>query len=234
MIEILNKNFAVVFTVENTESIPKNSVASRELTLLEIGSIEEKDLRKYLDKLETNKSTGHGNLSPRLHKELKQEIQQAPYRHLQPDITTTTSPGRLETCQRNTDLQERRQERGPELQASVAGKILAKFIRDRLFKFLEDNNIISDAHLGLRNKRSRLTNLLDFFAIIYENWANHAPSDVIYLEFQKAFDKVPHERLLKKLKSGELGDNLIAWIKDWLSGRNNEFYSMGRPPSGCQ
>ncbi len=60
---------------------------------------------------------------------------------------------------------------------------MEKIIRDELVKFLEDNNIISDAQHGFRNKRSCLTNLLDFFGSIYENLDNHVPSDVIYLDF---------------------------------------------------
>ena len=111
---------------------------------------------------------------------------------------------------------------------SVAGKILEKIIRDKLVKFLEDENIISDAQHGFRNKRSCLTNLLDFFQGIYDNWDNNTPSDVIYLDFQKAFDKVPHERLLSKLKAVGLGDNLIAWIRDWLTGRKQRVLLNGQ------
>ncbi len=78
MIEILNKNFASVFTVENIESIPENTIAPRGLEPMDIGSIDERDVRKYLDKLETNKFTGPDDLSPRLLKELKQQILKPP------------------------------------------------------------------------------------------------------------------------------------------------------------
>ncbi len=77
---------------------------------------------------------------------------------------------------------------------SVAGKILEKIIRAKLDKFIEDNNIITDSQHGFKNKRSCLTNLLNFVHGIFENWDNGTPSDIIYLDFQKAFDKVPHER----------------------------------------
>ena len=43
--------------------------------------------------------------------------------------------------------------------------------------------------------------------------------DVIYLDFKKAFDSVPHERLLIKLKSYGITGNLYYWVKDFLSGR---------------
>ena len=46
-----------------------------------------------------------------------------------------------------------------------------------------------------------------------------SPVDVIYLDFQKAFDKVPHQRLILKLKSHGMGNSMINWIEQWLSDR---------------
>ena len=43
--------------------------------------------------------------------------------------------------------------------------------------------------------------------------------DVVYLDFQKAFDKVPHQRLLLKLKAHGIGNDVINWIKKWLTHR---------------
>ena len=43
-----------------------------------------------------------------------------------------------------------------------------------------------------------------------------SPVDVIYLDFQKAFDKVPHQ---SKLKSHGMGNSLINWIEQWLTDR---------------
>jgi hypothetical protein len=43
--------------------------------------------------------------------------------------------------------------------------------------------------------------------------------DVIYLDFQKAFDKIPHNRLLAKLRAIGIRGKLLNWIKQWLSGR---------------
>ena len=46
-----------------------------------------------------------------------------------------------------------------------------------------------------------------------------SPVDVIYLEFQKAFDNVPHQRLMLKLKSHGMGNSIIKWIEQWLTDR---------------
>ncbi len=43
--------------------------------------------------------------------------------------------------------------------------------------------------------------------------------DVVFLDFAKAFDKVPKKRLLKKLEAHGIGGHLLAWIEAWLTGR---------------
>ena len=42
--------------------------------------------------------------------------------------------------------------------------------------------------------------------------------DVIYLDFQKAFDKVPHGRLVSKLDA-QIGGEILKWVENWLSER---------------
>ncbi len=49
-----------------------------------------------------------------------------------------------------------------------------------------------------------------------------SPVDVIYLDFRNAFDKVPHQRLILKLKSNGMGNSIINWIEQWLRGHVNK------------
>ena len=53
-----------------------------------------------------------------------------------------------------------------------------------------------------------------------------SPVDVIYLDFQKAFDKVPHQRLISKLKSHG-GNSIINWIEQWLTDRRQSVVADG-------
>ena len=46
--------------------------------------------------------------------------------------------------------------------------------------------------------------------------------DLIFLDFCKAFDKVPHRRLLNKLKHYGITSNLVKWIEQWLTKRNQQ------------
>ena len=52
---------------------------------------------------------------------------------------------------------------------------------------------------------------------IYKWIDEGSPLDIICLDFQKAFDKVPHQRLLLKLKAHGIGDGIIDWIEQWLT-----------------
>ena len=58
-----------------------------------------------------------------------------------------------------------------------------------------------------------------FFEEITKWVDDGSPVDVIYLNIQKAFDKVPHQRLIIKLKSHGIGNSIINWIEQWLTGR---------------
>jgi len=54
------------------------------------------------------------------------------------------------------------------------------------------------------------------------------PVDTIYLDLAKAFDKVPHERLVSKLKAHGIGSLVGNWIKAWLTDRQQQVCLDGR------
>ena len=102
---------------------------------------------------------------------------------------------------------------------SIVSKLMETVIRDNVVKILEDNDIIKSSQHGFRNKCSCLTNLLDFFHNIFDAHDESRALDVIYLDFQKAFDKVPHQRLFNKLMTHDISGSIYIWIQGWLSER---------------
>ena len=78
--------------------------------------------------------------------------------------------------------------------------------------FLIKHILINPSQHGFLKARSCLTNLLCFFEEITKWVDEGSPVDVINLDFQKAFDKVPHQRLILKLKSHGMGYSIINWI----------------------
>ena len=60
---------------------------------------------------------------------------------------------------------------------------------------------------------------------------DRSPVDVIYLDFQKAFDKVPHQRLIRKLKTHGMGNSIINWEEQWLTDRGQSVVVDGEVSS---
>ena len=91
----------------------------------------------------------------------------------------------------------------------------------RLITHLEMNNLIGDSQYGFRNKRSCLTSLLDFFAKVIGTYDtdNNKAVDLVYSDFQNAFDKVQHERLMVEVNAHCIQGDAARWIRNWLAGR---------------
>ena len=86
-----------------------------------------------------------------------------------------------------------------------------------MVEFLVNHKLINIFLHGFLKARSCLNNLLCFVEEI-TNWVDDAlPVDVVYLDFLKAFDKVPHQRFLLKLNAHGISNDVINWIEKWLS-----------------
>ena len=66
-------------------------------------------------------------------------------------------------------------------------------IWNKLVSFLVENIMIYNFQNSFRNKRSYLTNPLDFYNDVFNIYDETKAVDLIYLDFQKAFDKTPHK-----------------------------------------
>jgi len=84
----------------------------------------------------------------------------------------------------------------------------------------------------MKNK-SCLTNLLDFIEKVGGHIDNGQLVDVIFLDFQKAFDKVPHQRLLLKVRALGIDGQILRWVEDWLSNRKQRVILNGSMSSWC-
>ena len=90
-------------------------------------------------------------------------------------------------------------------------------MRDRIIDHMTVNHLLSDCQHGFIAGRSCTTNLLSTL----NNWTRlldeREPVDAVYHDFAKAFDSVPHERLLRKVKSLGIEGNVLQRIRDSLS-----------------
>ena len=105
---------------------------------------------------------------------------------------------------------------------------MESIVREKIINHMERNNMFSDKQPGFVPLRNRMTNLLTCM----ESWTDMIEKgqsiDTIYTDFAKAFEKVPHQRLLRKMKDLGIVDNALNWVRSFLTGRNqrrveNEF-----------
>jgi hypothetical protein len=110
---------------------------------------------------------------------------------------------------------------------SVCCKILESVIRDAMMSHLLENNLLKQSQHGFMPRKSCCTNLLEFFEAATSAVDKGKPFDVVFLDFAKAFDKVPRERLLEKLRAHGVRGRLLTWIRAWLTGRRQRVVLNG-------
>ncbi|BHF84120.1 hypothetical protein SprV_0902727000 [Sparganum proliferum] len=107
---------------------------------------------------------------------------------------------------------------------------MEKIIKKALMQFLEQHHLLSDAQHDFRSGRSCLTNLL----FTFERWTKARDEDnvvhAIYIDIKKAFDSVPHQRLLHKLRKAGIRGSPLVWIQSFLTGRSQRV-QVGRQQS---
>jgi len=99
------------------------------------------------------------------------------------------------------------------------GKVLEKIIKNKVEQFLTKTKFISNSQHGFMKGGSCLSNLLVCKESIVSMMDKGIPVDVIYLDFQKAFDKVPHDQLMIKVRQAGIVGKIADWIENWLEGR---------------
>ena len=90
------------------------------------------------------------------------------------------------------------------------------------------NNILNPFQHGFRRNRSCVTQLLQFTTDIANILAADKQTDVLVMDFSKAFDKVGHGRLLHKLGHYGIRERTQRWIRGFLSGRTQEVVVEGQ------
>ncbi|KAA3669890.1 uncharacterized protein DEA37_0002748, partial [Paragonimus westermani] len=106
---------------------------------------------------------------------------------------------------------------------------MEKIIRRRVVEHLERNDLINSSQHGFRDGKSCVTNLLEFYDMVTavrqerEGWV-----DCIFLDCKKAFDTVPHKRLVQKLEDqAGITGKALQWIREYLSGRQQRVMVRG-------
>jgi hypothetical protein len=108
---------------------------------------------------------------------------------------------------------------------SCFAKLFEVTVYDYIF-FSVKSSIMSAQH-GFFKGRSTVTNLIEFTSYVLNCMENGVQVDAIYTDFSKAFDKVSHRLLLRKLAKLGFGGSFLAWIGSYLTGREQFVKASG-------
>ena len=181
---------------------------------------------KKLMELNVNKSPGPDNLHPRVFKELSVVLLEPLFIIFNLSITSGKIPSTWKLASitaifKNKGSKHSAGNYRPISLTSIASKILESIIRDYVLNYLRTNDLLSNKQFGFLSGRSTVLQLLKVVARWTEILDKGGMIDVIYCDFQKAFDTVPHKRLMEVLQYYGIRDPIISWIYDFYRIGNN-------------
>ncbi|MES9971492.1 MAG: reverse transcriptase family protein, partial [Candidatus Thiodiazotropha sp.] len=232
--EVLNDYFSKVFTRENLDDMP--DIANKVFDIpLDSINIDIAVVETVLKGLDGGKSMGPDELNPLLLKSMSNIFSTPLTLIFQESIRSGRIPEVWKDA-RVTPLFKKGQKSNPGNYrpvslTSVVCKCLEKIVRASVIEHLVRNNLISSAQFGFRSGRSCVLQLID----VMEDWSklveNDESWDTVYLDFAKAFDSVPHQRLINKISAYGIRGQLLSWIRDFLTGRRQYVTVKGESSS---
>ena len=134
------------------------------------------------------------------------------------EIPTKTKVGVITPAHKGGARNEAKNYRPISLTSHII-KIFERVLVEKLVEFLEIENLLNDNQHGFRRGRSCLSQLLNHYQNLLSLLEKNEAVDAIYLDFAKAFDRVDHGVLLKKLQALGIGNPLLKWIHSFLTER---------------
>ena len=228
--EELNKFFASVYSKKNSIQPPPER---REPAEQQMGRVRvtERKIREKIEKMRAEAAPGPDGIRPAFLQQTKNEIS----RPLKIIFEKSLEEGKIPEDWRAANItpiykKGKKSEAGnyrPVALTSVCCKLLEHLIRDEVTEHLEVNKLIRDSQHGFRNNRSCATNLLEFFERTTEIVDSGSPMDMVFLDLAKAFDKVPHNLLVHKLRGKQVSDEVVKWTENWLDKRTQRVVLNG-------
>ncbi|KAL5265305.1 hypothetical protein ACHWQZ_G006143 [Mnemiopsis leidyi] len=221
--EVLATAFSSVFVHEPPGPLPKNESLEVNECVIDDMVIRSSDVKKQLLKLNIFKSSGPDGVHPKLLKSLANDdrfVEAVTQLYVKcsetgilPEIWKSASVVALFKKGSKSDPLNYR----PVSLTCILCKVYEKLVREHLLDFLEDR--ISKHQHGFVKGKSCLSNLLETFDNILDLLDEGVPVDLLYFDFSKAFDTVPHFRLLSKLEGFGIKGKVLEIIKDFLTER---------------
>ena len=230
MAEVLNTFFASTFTREQADMVPDPAIRGFTSELKNVRFTPHQIKRKIRD-LKPHSAAGPDGIGPQLLKKLQDVLAEPLAAVMNKSMISGMVPedwkmANVTPIFKKGDRDDPANYRPVSL-TSVPCKLMESLIKEKIVSHLEKNKLISKSQHGFMRGRSCTTNLVEFMNKLTEAMDNSTPVDVVYLDFAKAFDKVPTRRLLKKLHAHGIRGGLLRWICQWLTGRHQRVVLNG-------
>ena len=220
-VEILNDQFVSAYTREDKTNMPSKGPSPH--PTMEKINVQSKGVHKLLSDLKTHKATGPDSIPAYVLKSAA--IQLAPiltrlyqysldFGEIPPDWKNAFVVPIFKKGEKHVPSNYR-----PVSLTSIACKVLEHIVHSSVMRHFARNQILTDKQHGFRARRSCETQLISTIQEIAHNMKQKGQVDVILLDFAKAFDKVPHHRLLHKLNYYGVRESTLCWIESLLSQR---------------
>src|SRR6266516_2142340 len=223
---VINHAFQSVFTkevnnVKNEEEIPpgkKDSADERDPAL-----ISDAEIHKAFSSLEDGKASGPDDIAVNLLKSCENSL----LKPLRIIYNQSFREGKIPELWRRanvTPIYKKGVKSDPLNYRPVSlmcilCKILEKIIEQRMIDEITNQKWFTSAQHGFTTNRSTVSNLVKFYDGVTEEMDIGHPVDIIFLDLAKAFDSVPHTKLLIKLRSLHIDSRIVNWIEDYLKNR---------------
>ena len=214
--ELLLNQFKSVFTKPTNNDLPSTRIQSK-------NNIRPIIIEKLLTNINPSKASGPDNIPNRILKECA--IHLAPI--LKIILQCTLDTGELPKDWRDASISNIFKKGDKHLPENyrpvsltpVTCKILEHIICRHLLKHLEKNKILTNLNHGFRSGYSCETQLITTINDFLQEHDKGQQVDIAILDFSKAFDTVPHDKLLHKLEQYGIKGNIHSWLTNFLSTR---------------
>ena len=221
-VDTLGSFFSSVFTEEEEGrwEIPTDPNVE---DITEEPDVSEGNLRKIMKQIRPGKSPGPDAIHPRLLVEGRDEMALPLSKLFAKSLETGCLPAdwklaNVTAIYKKGDKRLPSNYRPVSLTSTVC-KLMEKTVRDALVNHMKQSNLLSKRQYGFISGRSTLLQLLT----VLEKWTKALDDgdevDVAFLDFAKAFDKVPHGRLMDVLEHYGIKGQILRWIKEFLKNR---------------
>lgn len=233
---ILNRQFSSVFTHREDPNNIKDLGPSPYPAMPSI-QITTPGVMKLLKNIKIHKAAGPDNISNRLLKTVATQISPAFTTFFQASL----DQGHLPKAWKDANVvpiykkgdKSKASNYRPVSLTSVSCKILEHILCSSIMKHLDKHRILSDAQHGFRRHRSCESQLIITLNDLVNRMDENAQVDLILLDFSKAFDKVPHHRLLHKINHYGIRGTTHKWLKDFLRDRSQQVLVEGAMSSSA-